>query len=128
VVEHIGGVIKITERTIELPDRDENLGKPATTNDDGLARLVVARRRAGGRGATLVTKTATTFPQTGTTNVETTRTQLHEQRPDVYIRVTLPDGRRFDSLRPDGTGLILNLSANHIGSPEAPLDFVVSVD
>ena len=125
-VTQVGGALVTVKRTVELPDRNENLGEaPTITDDDGLARIVVARRRVGGRGATLVSQRTTSFPQTGSTTTTVTRTQLDEQRPDVYIHVTLPDGRRFNSLNPDGTGLLLNLAANHIGSAEAPLDFVV---
>jgi hypothetical protein len=40
---------------------------------------------------------------------------------DAYLHVKTPDGREFDSRRPGGMGLLVNLEADHIGTAASPI-------
>ena len=46
-----------------------------------------------------------------------------EKRPDVYFRIQLPDGRRFET-RGQNMGFVVNLGVKRLGSADAPLTFL----
>ena len=107
--------------SFEPPSGDEVIGA-ATTDRDGMARLVLKRATAGGKGGTLVTKQTTFFTTVEKNPVrETFRTPLREELPDAYLRVTVSDGRAFDSRQSGGLGLLIDLESDHIGTAAAPI-------
>jgi hypothetical protein len=121
VIVHGATATRRRDLSFKPPERDEVIGT-ATTDDDGLARLILDRSTAGGSGGTLVTEQTITFTQQEKEDVVTiTEAPLAEELPDAYLRVTLPDGRKFDSRQMSGIGLMINLDADHIGSAAAPI-------
>jgi hypothetical protein len=117
-----GGVLSSVTRRLEL-GQNERMGR-SITDDSGLARLVVSR--TGGSSGTVVTTTTIGNPQTGVTTTFETRGPGIELLPDVYLRVRLPDGRRFDSVDLEGeSGLRVNYGAGRLGSPDSPITLVV---
>ncbi|WP_189052822.1 hypothetical protein [Longimycelium tulufanense] len=94
-----------------------------TTDDSGLVRLVVDRRTAGGRVTTTVIKERVDDRQ-AEPEVNTFVRPVIEERPDVFFRVTLPNGDVVDS-RSTGTFFVPNFNDRRLGSPAAPHRLIV---
>ena len=53
---------------------------------------------------------------------KTTTTDIKEPRPDLYFRVTMPDGSIADTRQLPG-GFILNFTSARVGTLDHPLTF-----
>jgi hypothetical protein len=118
-----------TTTTVELifPTSNEELAT-GTTDDDGLARFVIDRRSVGGR----VRITKVTEPLDDPNPIPVTRVSefgFTEVRPDVFFRITLEDGRVFDSRQPRGGSFFaVNVNDRRIGTPQVPLLLVLETN
>jgi hypothetical protein len=72
---------------------------------------------------TQVTRRTATSAAVGEPTTRITRRGLPENLPDVYFRVTPPDGPAFDTRQFDN-GLVINLRSRRIGTAAAPLVFL----
>lgn len=117
-----GGQLSFVRRRLELGE-NERMGR-GRTDSSGLVRLVVSR--TGGIGGTVVRLTEIRDQATGAVTTEEEREPAIERLPDIYLRIRLPDGRRFDSVDLEGaSGLRVNHRDPRIGAPDAPLTLVV---
>jgi hypothetical protein len=109
--------------SFEPARRDEVMGS-TFTDRNGRARLVLSRN--AGIGGTLVTRRMTRFKNIEKDpTIEIFRAPLVEKLPDAYLQVRTREGRRFDSRVSGAVGLLINLDADHIGSPASPVNIII---
>jgi hypothetical protein len=129
------GKREITTTVEYLPPFSDDVLARGRTDDKGLVRdqrlgagpgalrgpVVIDRASRGGAVRVTRSEERTDIPNPVPQVTETT-TPLNERRPDVFFRVTLKDGRVFDSrTTTDRLFLAVNLDDRRIGSPAAPL-------
>jgi hypothetical protein len=115
----------------EPPQSNELLDK-GKTDEDGLVNLVTNRATKGGK--IIFTRRFKSKPQKPLDEVKEgiiskTENLVTEQRSDLFFRITLPNGKVFDTRTLPGQGLFFqpNFNRRRIGDPDAPLDLVLFI-
>lgn len=113
------------------PTADQQLARREKTDDQGRVQFVLTPadlRNSAGEVETIVetqvTRRTATSAAVGEPTTRVTRRGLPENLPDVYFRVTPPDGPWFDTRQFDN-GLVINLRSRRIGTAAAPLVFLI---
>ncbi len=107
------------------PTADQELARHRT-DDQGRVQFVLTPSRLQNSAGDVVTTVDTQITRgnaVGETTTRVTRRALTENLPDVYFRVTPPDGSAFDTRLFDN-GLVINLRSRRIGTAAAPLVFL----
>lgn len=119
----IGPKITRTVTSNFEPVTHDQILAQGTTDSSGRVRFILQPSQLRTVAGTLVTITTVEDTQTAeVTSSRVTHQIIRESRPDVFFRVTLSDGQKFDTRGMTG-GFTLNLVSTRIGSPGAPVVF-----
>lgn len=119
-----GNLVTTKKHTFIKPGADQKLAE-GTTDLDGVVRFSLLKDQlttTAGRIKTVVTQTNI---ETGAATTEVSDDGVVEQKPDLYFRVSMPDGSIMDT-RNLPNGFFLNFSSSRIGTLSNPLTFGAS--
>jgi hypothetical protein len=116
-----GGHSSSTVHTFVAPSSDEKLAE-GTTDLDGTVRFALLKDQLGSTAGRIKTVT-TRFDPDAEKNVSTTTFKpVPEARPDLYFRVTMPEGKVVDTRAMPG-GFMVNFTSARLGTLAKPIMF-----
>lgn len=115
--------------TYEPPQSNERLAR-GETDKDGLVRLVAARRTFGGKIIStrrFKSKPQKPFEEVKEGVIRRSEQIVNEERSDIFFRLTLPNGKVFDTRFLSGQGFFFqpNFNRRRIGRPDSPLNLIL---
>jgi hypothetical protein len=107
-----------------IPPRFDDKLAEGITNLDGIVRFAILKGNLKATAGFIQTVTTRINHLTGTTTTTTTRAPALEDNPDLYFRITMPDGKLADTRALPG-GLMLDFQSAQVGTLANPLNFTL---